>query len=157
VFVAPLFSRDDDEELPYYLGSQVELRADEPAPSLLRRVGATQAVRTLSKRQVEVLRLVAHGLRNKQIAHQLGLTEKTVKMHRAITMEKLGTRTAAEMIRLAVEAGCDGPSLSRAKRYGIRSRWRPNHVTGRMRAQRGLGNGSVLPPPERWPRHHRSA
>jgi PAS domain S-box-containing protein len=105
VFVSPLFAPDDEEELLYYLGSQVELHPDAPGPSLSRRVCATQAVRTLSKRQVEVLRLVANGLRNKQIAYQLGLTEKTVKMHRAITMERLGTRTAAEMIRLAVEAG----------------------------------------------------
>jgi FixJ family two-component response regulator len=44
-------------------------------------------------------------MRNKQIAYELGLAEKTVKMHRGITMEKLGVRTAADMIRLAVEAG----------------------------------------------------
>jgi len=109
VVVAPVFSPHDENELLYFLGSQVEV-VDEmadgaPSTEQSRRVWAAQAVRSLSKRQFEVLSLVAEGLRNKQIAHRLGLTEKTVKMHRSITMERLGTRTAAEMIRLAVEAG----------------------------------------------------
>jgi PAS domain S-box-containing protein len=102
VFVAPVFSRDDEDELLYFLGSQVELSEDAPAS---RRIDARQAVNTLSKRQLEVLTLVSRGLRNKQIAHELGLTEKTVKMHRAITMERLGARTAADIIRMAIEAG----------------------------------------------------
>ncbi len=102
VFVAPVFSRVDESQLLYFLGSQVELDQDTPAA---RRLDARQAVSSLSKRQFEVLTLVARGLRNKQIAHELGLTEKTVKMHRAITMERLGARTAAEMIRMAIEAG----------------------------------------------------
>jgi len=102
VFVAPVFSRVDASQLLYFLGSQVELDQDTPAA---RRLDARQAVSRLSKRQFEVLTLVARGLRNKQIAYELGLTEKTVKMHRAITMERLGARTAAEMIRMAIEAG----------------------------------------------------
>jgi len=49
--------------------------------------------------------MVASGLLNKQIAGELGLSEKTVKMHRKLVMEKLELRTAADLIRLAVEAG----------------------------------------------------
>lgn len=105
VLVAPIFDPDDSEELIYFLGSQMEIADDAPGPSIARRMRASEAVRSLSKRQFEVLSFVARGLRNKQIAHELGLAEKTVKMHRGITMEKLGVRTAAEMIRLAVEAG----------------------------------------------------
>lgn len=105
VLVAPYFDQGGDGELLYFVGSQVELPEDAPGPSLSRRVRATEAVRGLSKRQFEVLSLVAKGLRNKQIAYELGLAEKTVKMHRGIAMEKLGVRTAADMIRLAVEAG----------------------------------------------------
>jgi len=105
VLVAPLFSRESGDELHYFLGSQVELDEDNPGPSLTRRARAAQAVGALSKRQSEVLALVARGLRNKQIAHELGLTEKTVKMHRTITMDRLGVRTTADMVRLAVEAG----------------------------------------------------
>ena len=103
ICVAPIYSAN--QELIYFLGSLVELGQDAHGFDRFRQSASRKAVQSLSKRQFEVLRLVAYGLRNKQIAHELGLTEKTVKMHRAITMEKLGVRTAAEMIRMAVEAG----------------------------------------------------
>ncbi len=103
VVVAPVF--DDDGELRYFFGSQVELEGDAQAPSLTRRARAAEKIKDLSRRQLEVLQMVANGLRNKQIAYELGLSEKTVKMHRGIAMEKLGARSSAEMVRLAVEAG----------------------------------------------------
>ena len=103
VMVAPIFG--DDEELTYFIGSQIELTEEAAGPSLNRRVRASLKIRDLSPRQLEVLQLVAGGLRNKQIAWELGLSEKTVKMHRGIAMEKLGVQTSADMIRLAVEAG----------------------------------------------------
>lgn len=103
VVVAPVF--DDKGELSYFFGSQVELPDDAQGPSLTRRVRATEKIKDLSKRQLEVLQMVASGLRNKQIAWELGLSEKTIKMHRGIAMEKLGAQSSAEMIRLAVEAG----------------------------------------------------
>jgi hypothetical protein len=62
-------------------------------------------VNALPQRQREVLAGMANGLLNKQIAHELGIAEKTVKMHRALLLERLGVRTSAEAIRLAVEAG----------------------------------------------------
>jgi DNA-binding NarL/FixJ family response regulator len=62
-------------------------------------------VGTLSPRQREVLIKMAHGLLNKQIAHELGLSEKTVKMHRALLIAKLDVPTSADAVRLAVEAG----------------------------------------------------
>ncbi|RIV87701.1 LuxR C-terminal-related transcriptional regulator [Aurantiacibacter zhengii] len=103
VVVAPIF--DDDGELSYFFGSQVELAEDAQGPSLTRRIRAAEKIKDLSKRQLEVLQMVASGLRNKQIAWELGLSEKTIKMHRGIAMEKLGAQSSAEMIRLAVEAG----------------------------------------------------
>jgi hypothetical protein len=48
---------------------------------------------------------MAHGLLNKQIAWKLKISEKTVKMHRALLLERLGVKTSAEAIRLAVEGG----------------------------------------------------
>lgn len=103
VVVAPIFNEDGD--LAYFFGSQVELDEDAKGPSLTRRLRATEKIKELSKRQLEVLQMVASGLRNKQIAWELGLSEKTIKMHRGIAMDKLGAQSSAEMIRLAVEAG----------------------------------------------------
>ena len=71
----------------------------------MRRIKAAEAVRALSPRQGQVLKLVAKGLLNKQIAAELDLAEKTVKMHRAIMMDRLRLHTTADLIRLAVEAG----------------------------------------------------
>lgn len=103
VVVAPVF--DDVGELRYFFGSQVELDEDAAGPGLTRRARAAEKIKNLSRRQLQVLQMVASGLRNKQIAYELSLSEKTVKMHRGIAMEKLGARSSAEMIRLAVEAG----------------------------------------------------
>ena len=103
VVVAPIF--DEAGELEYFHGSQVELEDGAQSPMLTRRARATEKIKELSKRQLEVLTMVAAGLRNKQIAYELGLSEKTIKMHRGLAMEKLGAKSSADMIRLAVEAG----------------------------------------------------
>ncbi len=103
VVVAPIF--DDAGDLQYFHGSQIELEAGAQSPMLTRRARATEKIKELSKRQLEVLQMVAAGLRNKQIAYELGLSEKTIKMHRGLAMEKLGAQSSADMIRLAVEAG----------------------------------------------------
>jgi PAS domain S-box-containing protein len=103
VLVAPVF--DADGELEYFLGSQVELPDQAIGPSSSRHAQAVAIVKTLSPRQREILEGVARGYRSKQIAWQLGLSEKTVKMHRALLMQKLGTANAADAIRIAVEAG----------------------------------------------------
>jgi len=103
VLVAPIY--DTDDELRYFLGSQVEVGDEIPGPSVSRRVRAAAAVSNLSPRQRQVLGFVSNGLMNKQIAGQLGLSEKTVKMHRGILMERLNLRTSADRVRIAVEAG----------------------------------------------------
>ena len=103
VLVAPIY--DDEDELLYFIGSQVELDQDAAGPSMNRRIKAAEMVKQLSPRQYEVMTMVAAGLRNKQIAYELGLSEKTVKMHRGLAMEKLGLNSSAELVRIAVEAG----------------------------------------------------
>ena len=104
VLVTPLFG--EDGELAYFLGSQVELsEASSSAVFTGRREQAVLAVKALPKRQRQVLELIAKGLLNKQVAWELGISEKTVKMHRALLMERLGVPTSADLIRLAVEAG----------------------------------------------------
>jgi len=59
----------------------------------------------LTEREVQVLRLVAAGRLNKQIAMELGIVEKTVKVHRGRGMQKLGLRSVAELVRLADKLG----------------------------------------------------
>jgi PAS domain S-box-containing protein len=103
VLVAPVF--DDSGELEYFLGSQVEVEMNEPGTNSTRSREARQLVTTLSPRQKEVLTQMAHGLLNKQIAYELNLSEKTVKMHRSLLMQKLGAPTSADAVRIAVEAG----------------------------------------------------
>ena len=103
VLVAPTF--DNNGELEFFLGSQVELEPDAPTTNANRRMAAAMLVKSLSRRQREVLGEIALGHLNKQIAHTLGLSEQTVKMHRALLMNRLGVATTADAIRIAVEAG----------------------------------------------------
>jgi FixJ family two-component response regulator len=80
-----------------------------------------QAVRgrlaSLTPREHEVLEHVVTGRLNKQIAADLGITEKTIKVHRARAMEKMGVSTLAELVRktLEVELGTviDGKHIDR--------------------------------------------
>jgi RNA polymerase sigma factor (sigma-70 family) len=57
-------------------------------------------IKTLTPREREVLTQVVAGLPNKQIARDLGRTEKTVKVHRKRVMTKLGVRTLADLVRM---------------------------------------------------------
>lgn len=72
--------------------------ADPAAAAAARRIGA------LSKREREVLELIAAGKPNKVVAHELGLSPRTIEVHRARLMTRLGVRSLAEAVRLAVRA-----------------------------------------------------
>lgn len=102
VLVAPLFGPDG--ELEYFLGSQMEVDGDDGRTDD-RRDAARARIAALTPRQREVLLLMAEGLLNKQIAWKLGLSERTIKMHRSALLRSLGLETTADAIRLAVEAG----------------------------------------------------
>ena len=71
-------------------------------------------VKRLTPREMEVFALVVTGMLNKQIAGALGVGEKTIKVHRARVMEKMGARSLAELVRLADRAGVVVPE-SRAR------------------------------------------
>ena len=62
-------------------------------------------VKLLSPRETEVFALVVTGMLNKQIAAALGISEKTIKVHRARVMEKMRAGSVAELVRLADLAG----------------------------------------------------
>ncbi|MDH7639393.1 PAS domain-containing protein [Sphingomonas oryzagri] len=103
VLVAPIFGVSG--ELEYFLGSQVEMPADTNTSTDARQRDAVGRIERLTPRQREVVVHLAAGKLNKQIAHDLGLSERTVKMHRAAVLQALGLRTTADIIRLAIEAG----------------------------------------------------
>ena len=103
VLVAPIFGAAG--ELEYFLGSQVEMPDDAKFSSDARHRDAVDRIASLTSRQREVVVHLAAGKLNKQIAYDLGLSERTVKMHRATVLQALGLRTTADIIRLAIEAG----------------------------------------------------
>jgi FixJ family two-component response regulator len=60
---------------------------------------------SLSPREREVMALVVSGKLNKQAGHQLGVTEKTIKAHRAQVMRKMHADSLAELVRMAERLG----------------------------------------------------
>jgi FixJ family two-component response regulator len=76
------------------------LRAQaEQADALLARV------QSLSPREKQVFALVVRGMLNKQIAHELGTSERTVKAHRHMVMKKCEVRSVAELVMIAERTG----------------------------------------------------
>jgi FixJ family two-component response regulator len=78
----------------------------EQAAGQQREMGAmAQRVQSLTPREQEVFQLVVQGLLNKQIAFQLGNTERTVKEHRRSVMEKMQVDSLAELVLAASRLG----------------------------------------------------
>lgn len=65
---------------------------------------------TLTPREKDIAWLVGRGFLNKQIAYDLGLSEKTVKAHRGNMTRKLEVNSVAELVRLLDRLGVDRPS-----------------------------------------------
>ncbi|EGV18426.1 response regulator FixJ [Thiocapsa marina] len=65
----------------------------------------------LTPREHEVMAMVTDGKSNKDIAAALGVSAKTVEAHRARVMEKMRADSLAELVRMALIAGADGPAV----------------------------------------------
>ncbi len=65
---------------------------------------AAERAATLSHREREVLQGLLAGLPNKSIAHDLGISPRTVEIHRARVMGKMGARSLSELVRLGIAA-----------------------------------------------------
>jgi RNA polymerase sigma factor (sigma-70 family) len=85
------------------LSSEGQRRAEQDR----RRAQARAAVEELSTRELEVLVWMVQGRSNKEIAQELGISPRTVEIHRGNMMRKLSARSTSDAIRLAVYAGLD--------------------------------------------------
>lgn len=66
----------------------------------------------LTERELQVLKLTAEGKSNKEIAQALGISPKTVSVHRTNVMGKLGAQNTVEMLRLAAREHLVGPEFA---------------------------------------------
>lgn len=98
VMVAPVY--DEFGTLAFFLGTQLKVESGS-----LDVKTAKARLATLTTQQLRVLEKMAHGLRHADIAKDLSLSIKTVKMHRGALVQRLGVVTSTEAIRIAVEAG----------------------------------------------------
>lgn len=103
VMIAPIFDAAGD--LEYFLGSQVEILDGAAHSESEQRRAVHDRIAGLTTRQRQILIQLADGKLNKQIAFDLDLSERTVKMHRAALFKALGVRSSAEAIRIAIKAG----------------------------------------------------
>ena len=101
------------QPVPNACGHELQLTSTEAATNTdesafqhwqSRRDGARQQFRRLSRRELQVVQLVAHGLANKSIAQELEISVKTIEKHRANAARKLGVGSTAEMVRMTVLA-----------------------------------------------------
>lgn len=67
--------------------------------------GGSDPYETLTDREKQVLKLVAEGLSNKEVAETLGISVKTAMSHREKVMEKLGVHNRTELVRFAIKRG----------------------------------------------------
>ena len=83
---------------------QVQL-TPKAAARLMQAVSAPESPVDLTERETEVLRLMAHGQSNKQIAHSLHISEKTVKTHVSNILSKLGVQSRTQATLYAIRTG----------------------------------------------------
>jgi two-component system response regulator FixJ len=82
--------------------------AERSSGSTAAAAAAEARLAALTPRERMVLRGLVLGRPNKVIAHELGISPRTVEAHRAAVMDKLDARSLAEAVRLAMAAGLDG-------------------------------------------------
>jgi FixJ family two-component response regulator len=102
-FLAKPF-RDQDmlDAVANALAADMKRRASDDSMASVR-----TAYETLTSREREIMAFVTAGLMNKQVAGNLGLSEITVKIHRASVMKKMGCQSLADLVRMASLLGLE--------------------------------------------------
>ena len=96
---------DDNTLIEAILGAVEKDGADRAKRDAL--ADTRKRVASLTARELEVLTYVVAGRMNKVIAAELGIVEKTIKVHRGRMMQKMHARSLAELVKLAAQAGID--------------------------------------------------
>jgi len=96
----------DDRHILEMIGAAFE-RLETNRTSGKRRREAVRKIGALTPREQEVLNGLANGRANKIIAFEIGLSVRTVEMHRGNIMRKLGIHSTAEALQMLLEAGTD--------------------------------------------------
>jgi FixJ family two-component response regulator len=104
----------EDDDLVRVVSSALE-RSAESRKAAEESESALSRRRTLTARELEVMRHVIAGLLNKQIADVLGAAEKTIKIHRGRVMEKMGVTSVADLVRVAQAAGIAPVALEESR------------------------------------------
>jgi two-component system response regulator FixJ len=79
-------------------------RKDDEKAREAARTGITSRLGTLSEREKEVLKCLMNGESNKLVASELGISQRTVEVHRASVMHKMQARSFAELVRMSLIA-----------------------------------------------------
>jgi len=88
------------------LPEEADVVVDEAAVRSTARLDGTEdGDVALTRRELSVLRLVAHGLGNKEIASELGISTHTVKYHLASLLAKLGVHSRTEAVTIGLRKG----------------------------------------------------
>ena len=103
VMIAPIFG--ENSKLLAFLGSQAEISNETNSFGDADRKSARELILSLTPRQRQVVVMMAEGKMMKEIAFELKVHERTVKMHRAAALKSLGVETSVGAIRIAIEAG----------------------------------------------------
>jgi RNA polymerase sigma factor (sigma-70 family) len=96
--------RDQDllDRVQQALARDAQQRSDTQSQDEIRR-----RLASLTARERDVLRLVADGTPNKVAAHELGISQRTVEIHRSRVMEKMGASSLAHLVRMTTTASSE--------------------------------------------------
>jgi NarL family two-component system response regulator YdfI len=84
-----------DADVTQNLASRIPVASAQPAPAL----------DNLTPREIEVLRMLAEGLGNREMAARLGISDHTVKFHISSILDKLGAATRTEAVTMGIRMG----------------------------------------------------
>lgn len=100
-----------EEAVAAIIGAEARATARQKAKKRVIRTESGSRLANLTKRECQVLGGLVEGLSNRLIARKLGISGRTVELHRAHLLEKIGAHNTAEAVRIALEAMFTPPGV----------------------------------------------